>query len=196
MTPSVIAKSVVSRNIPVFFLALSSLVCVIARLRAMLEGGRLTDWLPTIFLVIAMLLWIGSRVRDWRRSAARRWLDQPLTRVEWRTFSNQIVVLDGKSFIGCSFSDLTLCYRGEAPFDFVNNHIRNVRIVVEHPRLFMLVQLLRYFSWIDRRAPITDGESNITYFGQQSTAPRTGSAAPLGDVNRPRDIAVSTGSES
>ena len=179
MAPSVIFKSVVSRNmIPVVFLVLSSLVCVMGHLKEMLAGWSLTEWAPAIFLAAATLSWIAFVLRNWKRSAARRWLDQPLTSVEWRTFSNQTVVLDGKSFIGCSFSDLTLCYRGQAPFDFVNNHTSNVRIVVEHPRLFMLVQLLRYFGWIDRRAPISDGDSEIKYLGQQSqcreAAPRLG----------------------
>jgi len=179
MTPSVVFKSVVSRKIlPVAFLVLSSLVGVIVHSRAMLSGWSLTEWLPSIFVTAAMLSWIGFIVRNWKRSAARRWLDQPLSPMEWRTFSNQVVVLDGKSFIGCSFSDLTLCYRGEAPFDFVNNHTSNVRIVVEHPRLFMLVQLLRYFGWIDRRAPISDGDSEIKYFGQQSE--RRNATAGLG----------------
>lgn len=183
MTPTVNLKSVISRNIlPVLFLALSSLVCVIGHSRAMLSGWSLTEWLPAILLAAATLSWIGSIVRNRKRSAARRWLDQPLAPVEWRTFSNQAVILDGKSFIGCSFSDLTLCYRGHTPFDFVNNHTSNVRIVVEHPRLFMLVQLLRYFGWIDRRAPISDGDSEIKYLGQQS---QTRNPTPRLGVDQP-----------
>jgi|SRR5262249_5564235 len=171
MNPSRHVKSLIQRNtLPVLLLAASSLIGVATHWGPMFDSGRLTDWLPAILLGAAALFWIGSILRERKRTAARRWLDQPLTPVEWRTFNNQAVVLDGKSFIGCSFSDLTLCYKGEAPFDFVNNHTNNVRLVVEHPRLFMLVQLLRYFGWIDRRAPIADGESTIKYFGLQSRA--------------------------
>src|SRR6516164_9396253 len=95
MTPSVILKSVVARNaLPVLFLFLSSVVCVTGHLRAMRSGWSLTEWLPAILLGAAALSWIGSILRNRKRSAARRWLDQPLTPVEWRTFSNQAVVLD------------------------------------------------------------------------------------------------------
>ncbi len=168
MNQSPFVKSLIPQSsLPVLLLAASTVIGVVSHSRAMWDAGRLIDWLPALLLGAATLCWIRSIVRDRKRSAARRWLDQRLTRIEWRTFSNQTVVLDGKSFLGCSFSDLTLCYKGEAPFDFVNNHTNNVRLVVEHPRLFMLVQLLRYFGWIDRHAPISDGESNIKYLGQQ-----------------------------
>jgi hypothetical protein len=63
--------------------------------------------------------------------------------VRGKTFRNEAVVLDGKSFDKCNFENVKLIYSGIAPFDFTNNNVYGYQLKVTSPAIGNLLLFLK-----------------------------------------------------
>jgi hypothetical protein len=85
------------------------------------------------FVLVVALLGVGFSIYGWYDShhtirvpmaetpLGTEWAYRPLNSVFRRTFENEVVVLDGKEFVDCSFGDgVTIKYTGTEPYKIVN----------------------------------------------------------------------------
>jgi hypothetical protein len=130
-----------------------------ALLAVILAGwGKMIDswsW-PTVIIgglvVIATVLVIYSHLIGWSGN--------PMGTPDWNTytkvpvinkqFRNEVVVLDGNSFSGCTFENVTFEINGTAPFDLVNNKIQGGYLLNSKSQailgLFHFLKEFRYFN--------------------------------------------------
>jgi len=99
-------------------------------------AGLMTHWSINTWIILALsaslLSTLEAAFREIQKrdkmaipiaktEASRAWIYTPLTEVYRRNFKNEEVVLDGFSFIDCTFGlNTTLVYNGTAPFKMLN----------------------------------------------------------------------------
>jgi hypothetical protein len=72
----------------------------------------------------------------WGTFDLEKWNRYQKKEVAHKTFTNENVVLDGKSFLDCTFENATLTYNGTAPFNFEGNAAKgSVVIHSDNPAL-------------------------------------------------------------
>jgi hypothetical protein len=79
------------------------------------------------------------------------WYATPKTQIVDKTYKNERVELDGKSFTLCRFENVTFVYRGTAPFDLgVDNEITGgPSIEAPSPNLQGMIKLLATVGALD-----------------------------------------------
>ena len=104
-------------------------------------------------VVFAASLFIYDKLAGWKSASGQ------LTSKEWsiykkesvlnKTFRNERVVLDGKSFSGCTFQNVTFEYNGTAPFDLVKNNIYGSYILdSKNDEILLLLRFLKEFRYL------------------------------------------------
>lgn len=72
------------------------------------------------------------------------WYKKPRDTVKNRVFRNTEVIMDGKSFVDCTFENVTFQYNGTAPVDMIGNKIIGTRVISsKNPGIQMTVKILR-----------------------------------------------------
>jgi hypothetical protein len=95
--------------------------------------------------------------------AAREWYATPKKPEVGKTFRNEQVLLDGRSFIQCKFINVTFVYKGEKPFDLrPGNEIQgNHNITADSPQLQGLVKLMHQLGYIKPEIKMVQGRLTL-----------------------------------
>lgn len=139
---------------------------------ASLFNGVLTSpywgFAPLVLLLLATgilvgrdLEWIGKR--SVRIGDYPKWPDpyQP-TFVVGKTYRNQEVMLDGYSYVNCSFYNVTFVYNGATPMAFTGNHIfGNFRVRSDNPAVDGSFILARGLGLLPDNFELNLGASNV-----------------------------------
>ncbi len=73
------------------------------------------------------------------------WAKQPMRIIVDKTFQNEVVKIDGNSYLNCTFENTTFEYEGDKPFHFNNCNIAiegNI-LSTHNPRMKRLLNLLK-----------------------------------------------------
>jgi len=91
---------------------------------ATLSGNRLWAFAPLALLVVGLgVLAAGSLGGRFGALPGWRYPYEP-ERIVGKKFSNERVVLDGRSFFDCEFANVTLVYNGTTPIQLRGNRVR------------------------------------------------------------------------
>ncbi len=114
-----LSRSAQWANIGSFALAVLILVRELAP--RIFEKGNMDLKILLVILLITIGLNIANQfqMRKSRNTSyeSKDWGKKPRVSVIEKSFVNERVEIDGKSFINCKFTNVTLVFRGEAPFD-------------------------------------------------------------------------------
>ncbi len=110
---------------------------------ARLLGHRIWALAPLGLVVIALgVLAAGSLGARFGGLPGWRYPYEP-ERIVGRKFSNERVVLDGRSFFDCEFSNVTLVYNGTTPIQLRGNRVRGaIRYDSENPAVVATILML------------------------------------------------------
>ncbi|HWF59402.1 MAG TPA: hypothetical protein VN666_03730 [Nitrospira sp.] len=76
------------------------------------------------FVVFSLILNAVGFYFLWHpRDPFAHWKDYVKEQINSKTFRNEVVILDGKSYRDCTFIDVTFQYDGNAPFEFTHNKV-------------------------------------------------------------------------
>jgi hypothetical protein len=110
--------------------------------------------------VVASVLVIWSNPLGWKLTAKPdNWESFRKETVLAKTFRNETVVLDGKSFAGCAFENVTFQYDAAGPFDLVNNKIQGSYVLSsKNPRVLALLTFLKEFRYLNPEVKVYQGK--------------------------------------
>lgn len=63
-------------------------------------------------------------------------------RIIGKSFRNERIVLDGKSFVNCRFDNVTMEYNGTAPFELLSNSFGGLILTSKNPGILAMVLAL------------------------------------------------------
>jgi hypothetical protein len=108
-----------------------------------LLGNRIWALAPLVLVVVALgVLAAGSLGGHFGGLPGWRYPYEP-ERIVGKKFSNQRVLLDGRSFLDCEFSNVTLVYNGTTPIQLRNNRIRGaIRYDSDNPAVVATILML------------------------------------------------------
>jgi hypothetical protein len=93
-------------------------------LAVLLFGVQQPLWFALIGVVVVAVVLIEGSFRLWRKASAGTYdSDVPKAPILNQIFRNERVTLDGHTFVGCTFQNVTLVFEGRAPFDLSHNRI-------------------------------------------------------------------------
>jgi hypothetical protein len=127
---------------------------------------RLRDSIVPVFLVLTIIAllfsWLYPRYHSPQgislETAQGGWKSTARTPVVGKTFRNEVVPVDGHSYSACTFENVTLLYKGEAPFDFAHNTFNGtVTLRLETGPLYAVALLFREFKLLKDGAPVRIG---------------------------------------
>jgi hypothetical protein len=110
---------------------------------ATLLGNRVWGLAPLALIVVALGVvaasWLGGRTGAF---PAWRYPYEP-ERIVGKKFANERVVLDGRSFFDCDFSNVTLVYNGTTPIQLRGNRARGaIRYDSDNPAVVGTILML------------------------------------------------------
>ena len=110
---------------------------------AMLLGNRIWALAPLALLVVGLgVLAAGSLGGRYGVLPGWRYPYEP-ERVVGKKFSNERVVLDGRSFFDCEFANVTLVYNGTTPIQLRGNRVRGtIRYDSDNPAVVATMLML------------------------------------------------------
>jgi hypothetical protein len=121
-------------------------------------GGGMSTW---VGLQIARASNESQKIEDSSTSFAK-WPDPyfPFQIVN-QTFENREVVLDGYSYTGCRFINVTFVYNGTTPPQFNNNKFfGTVQFRSDNPAINGGVVILKGLGWIKEEIPLNFANPN------------------------------------
>src|SRR5260370_15554281 len=69
--------------------------------------------------------------------------DFALKQVHGKTFKNETVELDGNAFVDCRFDNVIFKFKGEAPFNFANDHFDSkFGVTSDNPAIKATIELM------------------------------------------------------
>lgn len=110
---------------------------------AMLLGNRAWAFAPIALVVLAVgVLAAGSLGGRFGALPGWRYPYEP-ERIVGKKFSNERVVLDGRSFFDCEFANVTLVYNGTTPIQLRGNRVRGaIRYDSDNPAVVATMLML------------------------------------------------------
>jgi hypothetical protein len=81
--------------------------------------------------------------------------DFPLQQIRGKTFTNEIVQLDGNAFIDCTFDNVRFKFNGQAPFGFTDVHFHNLtklQVVSDNPVVETTLKLVGALMSLEKGA--------------------------------------------
>jgi hypothetical protein len=123
--------------------------------------GRFWGFFPAVSILLATVILIANQFgvvslrRSDNRDAFIKWPTPYAPEfVINRTFHNQEVALDGFSYTGCKFYNVTFVYNGTTPVQFSNNEVYGSWIKTDNPAISGAVLLLKGLGYIPKEVPI------------------------------------------
>jgi hypothetical protein len=132
--------------------------------------SEILDWLAVngFWLSLATAALIGGAVALWinvilQPSAEAGESETDAIEQEWqnftgRTFRNEVVMLDYRSYIGCTFYNVTFVYDG-GPTRLERNEIHGAMIRSKNSEINSAIQLLHEFGFLNR--PVVDEHGEV-----------------------------------
>jgi hypothetical protein len=108
--------------------------------------------------ILLLILIVGSLAMNamgWYRFgsvlSSDEWNNYRKEAVVGKSFTQERVLLDGRSFSDCTFDKVTLVFNGTAPFDFVHNTlIPPIRVTSDNPAVRNTLDAAKEFERINR----------------------------------------------
>jgi hypothetical protein len=131
----------------------------------MTGGGNVDIKILLVFLLLTIGLNIANQIKIYRKTkddptGSKGWEKTPKIPIIGKSFSNERVEIDGRSFSSCQFRNVTLVFKGQLPFDFVNcQFLQTVNADITHcgPVAGAAVYLERAISEMLQKAGHKDG---------------------------------------
>lgn len=110
---------------------------------------KLPIWAVAVLVAAILFGGLGKGAYElWQEATEGQYRsDLPKVPVVKQTFRNERIVIDGKSFSACVFTNVRLIYRGRAGFDFISCTYKGVSIDVDGDR--SLSGVLHLMSMLD-----------------------------------------------